>query len=275
MLRESYVSVESPEERTENCFSFLSYKGAGLKAHWSINSHKTQTLWEKNSLFMLLLYIMLRIAKNGGDFHGAWYISPSLSLLTVSIINQIHFDVKWRTLKRRGLSEFTTVFAIKFLEHFVRGRRSLEVWVLCGKVRCLQVGALTTKAKRKFIFWIQKFEKKLGNFVKEILIPWDHRLESLKLSKKIKKSFTNIKMLDFYQNLNINSGMLQDQCLEKNSLTGCGQAGKNQNGKNQISKIVNVNHHHNLPKSFHSVSRLILYHECWTMCFEIQVHDSY
>jgi hypothetical protein len=32
-------------------------------------------------------------------------------------------------------------------------------------------------------------------------------------------------MLDFYQNLNINSGLLQDQCPEKNSL-GCGQAGK-------------------------------------------------
>jgi hypothetical protein len=32
-------------------------------------------------------------------------------------------------------------------------------------------------------------------------------------------------MLDFYQNLNINTGMLQDQCPEKNSLA-CGQAGK-------------------------------------------------
>lgn len=33
-------------------------------------------------------------------------------------------------------------------------------------------------------------------------------------------------MLDFYQNLNINTGILQEQCSEKNSLTGCGQAGK-------------------------------------------------
>lgn len=32
-------------------------------------------------------------------------------------------------------------------------------------------------------------------------------------------------MLDFYQNLNINTGILQDQCSDKNSL-GCGQAGK-------------------------------------------------
>lgn len=32
-------------------------------------------------------------------------------------------------------------------------------------------------------------------------------------------------MLDFYQNLNINTGILQDQCPERNSL-GCGQAGK-------------------------------------------------
>lgn len=32
-------------------------------------------------------------------------------------------------------------------------------------------------------------------------------------------------MLDFYQNLNINTGILQDPCSDKNSL-GCGQAGK-------------------------------------------------
>jgi hypothetical protein len=37
--------------------------------------------------------------------------------------------------------------------------------------------------------------------------------------------FSTPTMLDFYQNLNINSGLLQDQCPEKNSL-GCGQAGK-------------------------------------------------
>jgi hypothetical protein len=33
-------------------------------------------------------------------------------------------------------------------------------------------------------------------------------------------------MLDFYQNLNINSGMLSDIESEKNSLSNCGSAGK-------------------------------------------------
>lgn len=34
-------------------------------------------------------------------------------------------------------------------------------------------------------------------------------------------------MLDFYPNLNINSGMLQDQCSDIKASLGCGQAGKN------------------------------------------------
>lgn len=49
-----------------------------------------------------------------------------------------------------------------------------------------------------------------------------------------KKSFSQTKtMLDFYQNLNINTGILQDHCPEKHSLTGCGQAGKTRKLKRQ------------------------------------------
>lgn len=51
-------------------------------------------------------------------------------------------------------------------------------------------------------------------------------MEILKRIEKVQEvsSAAVSNMLDFYQNLNINSGMLQDQCSEKNSL-GCGQAG--------------------------------------------------
>lgn len=45
------------------------------------------------------------------------------------------------------------------------------------------------------------------------------------------------RMLDFYQNLNINTGILQDQCSDKNSL-GCVQAGKKKQSEYQLLTIL-------------------------------------
>jgi hypothetical protein len=50
-----------------------------------------------------------------------------------------------------------------------------------------------------------------------------------------------VKMLDYYQNLNINSGiMLQDQCMDKNNDLSCSNAGtkKHRNFNMNLIRIV-------------------------------------